>query len=141
FSQPNASGTINHFGAGAVEFFTVSGGVWTHQQRLVASDRALNDQFGISVSISGDYMAIGANAVDNDTSGTNTLLDAGAVYIFKRSSGSWSQLQRLNARKRSVQANFGYSLDLSGDTLVIGGSDNYSEVDLDSLRWAGAVYF
>ena len=59
-------------------------GNWVQQQKLVASDRAKLDQFGFSVSISGDYAVVGA--IEDDAPGGHHLSSdgAGAVYVFHR---------------------------------------------------------
>ncbi len=52
-------------GSGSAFIFARSGGVWTQQQKLVASDAEVHDLFGYSVSVSGDYVVVGA--LGNDT--------------------------------------------------------------------------
>jgi hypothetical protein len=61
---------------GAAYFFTRSGTTWTQQQKLTASDAATNDLFGISVSVSGDTVVVGAYGENNFT---------GAAYVFTAS--------------------------------------------------------
>ena len=63
--------------AGAAYVFTRSGGAWTQQAKLLASDAQANDYFGYSVAVSGDTAVIGARY--EDTGGS----DAGAVYVFE----------------------------------------------------------
>ena len=50
----------NGSNSGSAYVFTRSGGTWTEQQKLTASDAAGGDQFGYSVSISGDSDIVGA---------------------------------------------------------------------------------
>ncbi|GAG27994.1 unnamed protein product, partial [marine sediment metagenome] len=63
--------------SGSAYMFTRSGSTWTEQSKLTASDGAMFDEFGCSVSIDGDYAVVGAN-FDNDN-GNNS----GSAYIFK----------------------------------------------------------
>jgi sugar lactone lactonase YvrE len=77
---------------------------WAQQQELTASDGAAGDQFGYSVSVSGDTAVIG------------DWIKA-AAYVFVRSGGVWGQQQELTA---SDGADFGFSVSVSGDTAVIG---------------------
>jgi len=100
--------------AGAAYVFTRSGGSWTQQAKLMASDAQANDNFGYSVAVSGDTAVIGARS--EDTGGSN----AGAVYVFTRSGGSWTQQAKLMASDAQANDNFGYSVAVSGDTAVIG---------------------
>ena len=67
---------------GAAYVFVRSGGVWSQQQKLTAADGAASDQFGLSVSVSGDTAVVGAL-------GKNA--NRGAAYVFSRSGGVWSQ--------------------------------------------------
>ncbi|NUQ47503.1 MAG: FG-GAP repeat protein, partial [Phycisphaerae bacterium] len=63
--------------AGSAYVYTRSGGVWTEQDRLAASDAAAVDRFGYSVALSGDTAVVGA-MLDDHAGGT----DAGSAYIF-----------------------------------------------------------
>ena len=104
---------------GAAYVFTRSAGVWTEQQRLVASDAAVSDQFGYSVALSQDGNTAIIGAYLENTS-PNT--DNGAAYVFTRSAGVWSQQQKLTASVAAVEDYFGVSVALSsdGNTAVIG---------------------
>ena len=91
---------------------------WSQQQKIQASDPQADDAFGGGVSLSGDYLAVGAR--QEDTGGT----DAGSVYIFKKASGSetWSQEAKLQASDVSTPSRFGMSVSLSGNTLAVGAN-------------------
>ena len=104
---------------GAAYVFVQSGGIWSQQQELIASDGTGNDAFGSSVSVSGDTAVIGA-------SGKNT--GQGAVYVFVRSGGVWTQQQELTASDGAPRDNFGWSVSLSGNTAVIGASGKSESV-------------
>ncbi len=69
--------------AGAAYVFVRSGGVWSQQAKLTASDAAASDHFGYSVAISGDTAVIGARG-DDHAGGTS----AGSAYVFVRWAGS-----------------------------------------------------
>ena len=108
-----ASSEINAQGAAYV--LVRSGGVWTQQQELTASDGAVDDYFGFSVSVSGDTAVIGAwNKAINSQSGQ------GAAYVFVRSNGVWTRQQELTAPDGAWEDAFGFSVSVSGDTAVIG---------------------
>ena len=95
--------------------FVRSGGTWTEQQKLTASDAAAIDQFGVSVAISGDTVVAGAY-VDDTPAGA----DAGSAYVFVRSGGTWTQQQKLTASDAAANDLFGFSVAVSGDTAVVG---------------------
>ena len=94
---------------------------WNEAIKAVASDRAAQDYFGISVAISGGYAIVGANWEDEDASGANTQTDAGFAYIFERdAAGSWTQAQKLTASDRAVGDWFGRSVSISGSYAIVG---------------------
>ena len=125
--------------------------------RLQASNADPNDAFGDSVSISGDgntlvvgasgeqSLSTGVNVVQNDNSGSNV----GAVYIFRRNNGVWSQQAYIKALKSGENDNFGFSVNLSddGNTLAVGaygesgGSTGINGAqDLNNAPFSGAAY-
>jgi uncharacterized protein (TIGR03437 family) len=83
--------------------------------RQTASDGEANDSYGWSVAVSGDTVVIGAY---NDTVGNNAY--QGSVYVLVRSGGDWTFKQKLTAHDGGVNNWFGYSVAISGDTIVIG---------------------
>jgi len=96
------------------------------QAYLKASNPGTNDSFGESVAVSGDTVVVGApgessNATGvNGNQGSNTSEASGAAYVFVRSGDAWSQQAYLKASNTGAIDLFGYSVDLSGDTVVVG---------------------
>jgi hypothetical protein len=113
--------------AGAAYVFVRSGGVWAQQAYFKPSNTGAWDQFGYSVAISGDTVVIGAPYEDSSTTGVNgnggdnSAADSGAAYVFVRSGGVWAQQAYLKASNSGAGGQFGYSVAISGDTVVIGG--------------------
>jgi len=101
-------------GGGAVYVFRKSGPNWNQEQKLTASDAAADDQFGYSVSVSGDVLVIGA--YQNDDSGT----DSGSAYIFRRTAGTWNQEQKLLATGAAASDFFGTAVDIEGEDVMVG---------------------
>lgn len=139
--------------AGAVYVFTRTAGVWTQQAYVKASNTEFLDGFGSSVSITGDTLAVGAPfekscamGLNGDQS-NNGCSEAGAVYVFTRTAGSWRQQTYVKASNTGANDRFGFSVTLSGDTLAVGapgeGSSatgvNGNQAD-DGCLGAGAVY-
>jgi hypothetical protein len=108
-----AAGNASQTGAAYV--FLRSGGVWSQQAKLTASDGETSDSFGIAVAISGDTVVVGS---DQASLATFT----GAAYVFVRSSGVWTQQQRITASDAVVGSGerFAHSVGISLDTLVAG---------------------
>jgi len=99
----------------------VNSQTWSETQKLVSTDRAAFDSFGISVSIDDNYAIVGAFQEDEDVSGGNTINNSGAAYIFeKNSSGNWFQSQKIVASDRSLSDSFGISVAINGDYLIVG---------------------
>jgi hypothetical protein len=138
-------------GAGAVYVFKRTGGVWTQEAYLKASNTDAEDNFGVSVTLSGDTLAVGAYGEDSSATGANgdeadnSVSFSGAVYVFTYSAGSWSQQAYLKAS--NAGGLFGYGAALSGDTLAVGApweTSNATGVNGNqantSAPEAGAVY-
>ena len=139
-SQPNA---------GAVYVFTRNGTVWTQQAYVKASNTDSDDNFGYSVALSGDTLAVGATGEASNATGINgdqsntSQPNAGAVYVFTRNGTVWTQQAYVKASNTDSDDNFGYSVALSGDTLAVGAtgeaSDGISQFN-NNLSGAGAAY-
>jgi len=102
---------------GAAYVFVRSGTSWTQQAELLASDAAANDNFGWSVSVSGDTVVVGAPYHEV------TDVGQGAAYVFVRSGITWTQQQELLASDEAANDNLGWSVSVDGDTAVVGAPD------------------
>ena len=139
FEDHDSIGGAVKTNAGAAYIFTKSGSTWT-QQKIVASDRGTNDQFGRSVAISGDTAIVGAYAEDHDSIGGAVKTDAGAAYIFTKSGSTWTQ-QKIVASDRNTNDWFGYSVAISGDTAIVGASlEDHDSNGAAFKASAGAAY-
>ena len=107
--------------AGSAYVFVRSGGAWTQQAKLTASDAAADDKFGYTVAVAGDTAVVGA-ASDDTLAGT----EAGSAYVFVRSGGAWTQQAKLTASDAAAFDHFGWSVAVAGDTAVVGGRDDTS---------------
>lgn len=117
--------------AGAAYVFTRSGGVWTEQQKLTASDGGLNHTFGRSVSISGDTLIVGSDG-DDDLGGFS-----GSAYVFTRSGGVWTQQQKLTAADGAGNDLFGEAVAVDGDTAIVGA---FQDGDLGNSSGSAYVF-
>ena len=118
--------------AGAAYLYRFSGGVWSQQAYIKASNTGVNDRFGRDVSLSadGNTLAVGANLEDSSASGVggaennDSSMHSGAVYVFEFRNGIWSQQAYIKSNPNVTGAFFGSSVHLSNDgqTLVVGGS-------------------
>jgi hypothetical protein len=93
--------------SGSAYIFVRSGTSWTQQSKLIASNTAAYDNFGVSVAISGDTAIIGAFVVD-------------FAYIFVRNGTSWTQQAKLTASDAAAGNEFGVSVAISGEVAIVG---------------------
>ncbi len=102
---------------GSAYVFVRTDGVWTQQQKLEAADAAEFDQFGNSVAISGSTVVVGA-WLDDGAAGSLQ----GSAYVFVRTDGVWTQQQKLEAADAALFDQFGNSVAINGETVVVGAS-------------------
>jgi len=123
--------------AGAAYVFVKPANGWgnmTQTAKLTASDKAAGDNFGYSVSTSGDVVVVGASSAD--PGGT---IDAGAAYVFVKPGGGWAdmtQTAKLTASDKAAFDYFGYSVAISGDVVLVGAY----KADPGGTDYAGAAY-
>jgi hypothetical protein len=138
-------------GAGAAYVFVRSGGIWVQQAYLKASQVDANDQFGVSVAISGDTVVVGADGEASDTIGINSTpnelaVQSGAAYVLVRSGTTWTQQAYLKASQVDAGDVFGSSVSISGNTVVVGAPwEDSSSTGIDSTpnelaNASGAAY-
>jgi len=91
----------------------------TEAAHLTASDGGDFDEFGISVAVSGDTVVVGAN--EDDVGGG---FNQGSAYVFVEPVGGWSgdlsEDAKLTASDGAGADQFGISVAVSGDTVVVG---------------------
>ena len=139
--QSSADGVaINQSGLGAVYVYVKSGGAWsaTQTQKIVSTDNASGDAFGHDVALSqnGDRLLVGAPRDDD------LETDNGAIYIFDRTNGVWTQTTKhyaVGAGNVGTYDNFGTSVSISGDGKVYIGGHQYQDV-MFGTNDPGGVY-
>lgn len=104
-------------GQGAAYLFNRNGGTWKLQARLIAEDGKAHDQFGWSVALTDDTALVGALAAD--VGGDDSR---GAAYVFVRDGDTWRPQGKLIAGDGKADNRFGWSVDLSGDTALVGAA-------------------
>ncbi len=97
---------------------------------VVAPDAESFDNFGLHMALDGDTLAVGS-PFDDDVA-----VDAGSVYVYVRSGGSWSLQAKLTAFDAATGDLFGETLSLDGDDLIVGAYQDDQPTKTD----AGAAY-
>ena len=116
---------------GSARVFVRSGTSWAPQPALVAADGETGDRFGWSVAIAGDTIVAGA---PDDYVGANS--QQGSVRVFVRSGTSWAPQPTLVAADGEAGDRFGYSVAVSGGTIVAGAPND----DIGSNMEQGSAY-
>ncbi len=119
--------------AGAVYLFEQDqDGTWIQVKKLMADDATFDNHFGRWIAISGDTAVIGAPV------GVGKVAGSGAAYVLERNEGglnNWGQVAKLIAHDGANYDRFGWSVDISGDTVVVG-----ARWDDDHGSWSGSAY-
>ncbi len=115
--------------SGAAHVFRRSGGAWSHEAKLTASNGAPGDNFGLSIDLSAGRVIVGAWSHDG------TDYDVGAAYIFEDAGSGWQQSAMLTASDGTADDEFGLSVALDGSTALVGAYN-----DDDSALFAGSAY-
>ncbi len=108
-----------------------SSGSWNQSQKVVASIRSAFNEFGGSVSISGNYAIVGAK-----------WQFGGLAFIFERDgSGNWNEVERIGPAVSNTNDYFGGSVSISRNTALIGANGEDEDADdLNFLNRAGSAY-
>lgn len=115
---------------GAAYVFVNQGGVWTEQQKLIASDGAAFDRLGNSVGIDQNTIVVGALL-----HGPNGK-QQGAAYVFAKVGNTWMEQQKLTASDPMPFDLFGSSVSIGENTIVVGASFG----DKNATANTGAAY-
>jgi len=105
--------------------------------KLVAGDGAANDNFGYDVAVDGDTLVVGARFDDDDDDNDETNVGSAYVYVKQQAAADggsrWTQQAKLRASDdNAADGAFGYSVDVSGHTIVVSAPQHQSVL--------GAVY-
>lgn len=117
---------------GAAYVFQRQGPVWSLQQKLIPDQGGPDAEFssfGQALAIQGDTIIVGAPLYNRASN------SAGAAFVYVRSGGTWTQMQKLTANDMATEAVMGVSVALSGDTAVFGAVGD----SIDG-RHSGAAY-
>jgi len=99
---------------GSVYVFGWEGNNWVQTERLVASESALDDEFGYALALQGNTLAVGAPGAPSYNQ------DAGHVYVFKRTASGFAESTILVNSVYPNLGRFGSALALDQGVLVAG---------------------
>ncbi len=121
------------------------------QRYTKSSNPDENDFFGHSVAVSGGTLVVGAYGEDSSATGVNgdqndnSAPGSGAAYVFNFTGSGWVPTDYLKASNTDQGDEFGFSVAISGDTIVVGARGEDGDGGLDSQNsnarsGSGAVY-
>ncbi len=107
-------------------FKETSPGVWQQVAKLIDPDGGQYNYFGNAVAIDGDTVIVGAKSSDRAK---------GSAWIFQEIGGNWEMIAKLMASDGANGDNFGQSVAIEGDTVIIGAylDDNNNVPDSGSV--------
>jgi FG-GAP repeat len=118
---------------GSVSLYQLTGGSWVLMSKITDPTGAANDWFGNSVSISGNYVIVGAWYDDVDA---NT--DQGSVSIYQLTGGSWVLMNKITDPTGAANDWFGNSVSISGNYVIVGA--RYADVGANTDQGSVSIY-
>lgn len=156
FEAQNETGAnpVSNAGAAFIYELVDDGVTWELSQKVVPEIREENDLFGSRTAIIGNDIIVASLLEDEDENGANTIVNAGAVYVFKDATLSLEDLSLVGARIYPNPSEGQLTLDFNGElqsgtirisntlgqTIAIEDFENTTSVDLE-IKEARGLYF
>ncbi|MDZ8237185.1 MAG: LamG-like jellyroll fold domain-containing protein [Nostoc sp. ChiQUE01a] len=120
-------------GAGAVYVFRLENGIWQQIQKLQPKDLGVNQCFGNSIAISGEWAIIGGG---DRYASANVKRPFGGAYIYRLENSVWQLKQKLQSTQVDGKDLFGYSVAIAGEHAFVGAVGT----KIGNVLSAGSVY-
>lgn len=128
-------------GNGYAEIFELTFSGIQSVQQVQPALSTLKEQFGYDVAIFGNFAAVSAPLHSLDENDLDSLPFAGAVFMYENITGTWQFSEKLVPNDRDFVREFGHSIDMYEDYLVVGApGDQVGLPGQPFLNYAGAVY-
>ena len=121
--------------SGSAHVYRFDGVSWNEEAKLTASDQSAFDEFGFSVSINGDILVVGAHNSDDACFPPDLICNSGSAYVYRFNGVGWIQEAKLTASDADRGDDFGSTVSISGDAIVVGAHRNS-----DANTWSGSAY-
>ncbi len=112
------SATSSDTNTGAVYVFDLVNDQWSQSSRITLNEDGFSSSFGSSIDLQNNRVIIG------DFSDNELAENSGAAYIYELVDGNWTKVIKLKPSNPSIGGNFGSSVSLSGDRVLIGANGN-----------------
>jgi hypothetical protein len=120
--------------AGAAYVFTGSGATWSEAQKLLAADGVAEDLFGYSVAVRQHVALVGAYQRDDNG------VDSGAVYLFQRGFGTFTEQQKILAPNGAAFNWFGWSVAVDDSPSLVALAGAYGDSAKGSFAGSAEVF-
>lgn len=121
-------------GSGAVYVFNRNANGWTQTAYIKSPAPAPNENFGLTVALKGDALAVTSNSQIVGDEGSSKYI--GAVFLYARTQSGWGYVRHYKPGKTGSGSggdSFGLAMALSGNTVIVGASaDDNGGVGVDS---------
>ena len=118
---------------GSACIFKLVAGNWVFMQKITDVSGSANDNFGISVAISGNNIIVGSR------NGNGANLDQGSAIIFKFNGTTWVQSQNITDATGATGDSFGESVSISGNYAIVGAT--FDDVGANTNQGSASIYF
>ncbi|MBP6385226.1 MAG: T9SS type A sorting domain-containing protein [Pseudarcicella sp.] len=141
----NEQNSLSNSGSAYI-YYRNQGGTdnWGLQKKITEPYRKEYNKFGLKVAISGNYAIVGVHYDKYDTNEQNEKYLAGSAYIFYRNQGGtdkWGMQQKITAPIREDGDNFGESVAISGDYVIVGAyGESEDSNEQNTKTMAGSAY-
>ena len=137
---------ISWAGSVFVYKYSMSTSNWIFDHKMVPDIRTSievgNAQFGNALAADSGKLIVGAFGKSDSSASGPTTTNVGAVYLFNEMNGIWTQNTLMKAADAYGTDRFGYSVDLKGETAVVGAlNHSYDETGANYKQNAGAAYY
>ena len=129
----NKDDGVNATNQGSASIYAFNGAAWVLMTKVLDGSGSLNEQFGSSVSIFGNYAIIGA---DEDDVGTNASQGSASIYQYNGS--SWVLMQKITDANGAADDQFGVSVSISGNYAIVGALTD--DVGANQSQGSASIY-
>jgi len=122
----------SNFDQGSACIYKLSGSNWAQMQKITDATGATNYRFGNSVSVSGNFVIIGAEGDDGISS------DQGSASIYVFNGGTWVLMTKVLDSSGATGDRFGSSVSIFGNYAIIGADGD--DVGTNINQGSASIY-
>jgi FG-GAP repeat len=121
--------------AGSASIYQYNGSSWIFMQKITDATSVVGDKFGSGVSISGNYVIVGA---ENDDVGANADQGSACIFRYNVTTSNWLLMQKITDATGSATAEFGVSVSIDGVYAIVGAW--FETVGINGNQGTASIY-